>query len=148
MSRELALLRKAFHTFLRRFNDRTRERELLLLLGHPSSDVRHRRRFATTEDPNERLDELDVQVDSAGHSNRLVEQMKDVGAHVLDMLRAQRDTLVNTRARLVDLGVMLGVSRSTMNYIDTRLRLDKWIVYCGMLMVTLLLVFVWYWKFT
>lgn len=141
---ELYFLRKSVDRYLKKVNSYRRDRELLLQLEQQGTG---RRRRHISEDPNENLEELEVQRESLSQSERVIEQIKDVGQSVLEMLGGQRDTLKKARSSLLDLGVMLGVSRSTLNYIDRRLQLDKLIVYCGMFVVSLLLVFVFYWRF-
>jgi hypothetical protein len=45
----------------------------------------------------------------------------------------------NVRRKIKDIAVSLGISRSTLNVIQRRLSMDKYLVYIGMLAILLLI---------
>lgn len=62
-----------------------------------------------------------------------VDEMLYTGSNVLDNLRLQRNTVKSARAHLLDIGNTLGLSNHTMMIIERRIKQDKWIMICGMI---------------
>lgn len=135
---ELSFLRKSVGKFVKKRNTTRKEYEFLLSLEN------NNKKRLMSEDP---MEELEIQKSSLSSSISVVEGIKDVGASVLEMLGGQRDALKRVHARVLDIGVSLGISHSTMQYIERRLSADRLLVYCGMLFISVLLFAVWYWRF-
>jgi phage-related tail protein len=90
---------------------------------------------------------LETQNQSLKNSHGVVEKIKDMGSGVLNMLGEQRETLKDVQSRMYDIGVMAGISHSTMKMAQRRDVQDKLIAGCCMFLVVILLIVVWYWKF-
>lgn len=93
----------------------------------------------------EAMKEYGVQHKSLNNSERLIEQMKDVGASALSMLSDQRSTIKRIQDKAIDMAVSLGVSQSTIRSIERRYARDKYIIYIGMAIITILLIVVYFW---
>ncbi|EFC41805.1 predicted protein [Naegleria gruberi] len=116
------------------------ERKLLELDGEDE-----RRSFNNNDNELESaLTEYGVQGKSMDNSIRLIEQMKQVGIDSLGMLSDQRSTLKIIHEKLIGMGSTLGISQSTMRSIERRYVRDKYIIMAGMIFITLLLIFVYY----
>jgi Golgi SNAP receptor complex protein 2 len=77
-------------------------------------------------------------------SHREIDDILSVGSETLSSLRHQRDTLKNTRTKMLDIGNALGMSNTVMRYIEKRASKDKVILYIGMVLFTLMMFLVWY----
>jgi len=64
------------------------------------------------------------------------------GSSILDNLRDQRGKLKGAQRRLMDLGNTLGLSNTTMKYIERRAREDKYILLGGMALTMLVIILV------
>lgn len=173
ISEEHMFLRKSVDRYLKRVDDSARQRELLLELGDPRENnnnnsgggsLHARKRFGflsggggpaslpmhvqEEEAYAQRMQQRQQQRQSLLSSIQLVEQMKQIGADIGVMLGEQGDVLRRARQQLWEVGSLLGLSQSTLRMIERRLTVDRWIVYVGMLVITLLLLFVWIYKLT
>uniref|UniRef100_A0A182R5X2 Golgi SNAP receptor complex member 2 n=1 Tax=Anopheles funestus TaxID=62324 RepID=A0A182R5X2_ANOFN len=83
---------------------------------------------------------------SMQNAHRGVDEMIWTGSNVLDGLRSQRETLKGARKRILDVGNTLGLSNQTMKMIERRLVEDKYVMYGGMFVTTViicLIVYIW-----
>lgn len=144
ISDELTFLRSSINKLLKHLDDSERDRQLLLGLSS-LSDKKWSTSAITTEE--ERMKRLSSQSSSLQRSIALVEQMKTTGASVLDMLSSQRETIHAAQRKVLDIGLMLGVSQSTIRMIERRNLVDKIIVYGGMILVSLLLFYIFWFRF-
>uniref|UniRef100_A0A182M6V1 Golgi SNAP receptor complex member 2 n=1 Tax=Anopheles culicifacies TaxID=139723 RepID=A0A182M6V1_9DIPT len=83
---------------------------------------------------------------SMQNAHRGVDEMIWTGSNVLDGLRSQRETLKGARKRILDVGNTLGLSNQTMKMIERRLVEDKYVMYGGMFVTTViicLIIYVW-----
>jgi Golgi SNAP receptor complex protein 2 len=144
ISDELTFLRSSINKLLRHLDDSERDRQLLLGLSS-SADKKWSTSAMTAEE--DRMKRLSSQSSSLQRSITLVEQMKTTGASVLDMLSSQRETIHAAQRKVLDIGLMLGVSQSTIRMIERRNLMDKIIVYGGMILVSLLLFYIFWFRF-
>lgn len=63
-----------------------------------------------------------------------------LGHNVLGSLHSQRDTLKGAHRRILDIGNTLGLSNHTMKLIERRIHEDKYVVFGGMAVTTLIIV--------
>ncbi|XP_052903539.1 probable Golgi SNAP receptor complex member 2 [Anopheles moucheti] len=83
---------------------------------------------------------------SMQNAHRGVDEMIWTGSNVLDGLRSQRETLKGARKRILDVGNTLGLSNQTMKMIERRLVEDKYVMYGGMFVTTViicLIIYIW-----
>ncbi len=73
------------------------------------------------------------------NANRGVDDLIHSGSSILDSIRDQGSRIKGARRRLLDIGNTLGLSNTTMKYIERRAREDKYILICGMV-VTLIVI--------
>lgn len=62
------------------------------------------------------------------------------GNNVLGSLYSQRDTLKGAHKRILDIGNTLGLSNHTMKLIERRIHEDKYVVFGGMAVTTLIII--------
>lgn len=141
ITEESRFLRRSVDKYLKTINDHEKDRELLLgsYKGFQNDDA--------IRNHQEMMNELHSQKDSMNRSLQVIEQMKEVGAGVLEMLGQQSDILRGVHRKVMDMGVHLGVVQSTLRMISRRHLMDRWVVYIGMFLVMALLVLVFWWKF-
>lgn len=94
-----------------------------------------------------RIEQIEEQNESLKRSRTIVEEVTSAGINILRDLGSQRDLLKAVHRRILDLGVLIGVSHSTLTTAERRNLIDKWLVYGGMCFVTLLLLVIIYYKF-
>jgi len=135
LSNEVSFLRASTNKIFRRISEAEHARQLLL-----GADENYLKTGGSMDD-EERMRHLHSQTSSFQRSIALVEQMKDVGSSVLGMLSSQKETIQGARRRVLDIGLMLGVSQSTIRMIERRNIIDRAIVYGGMLLVSMLLLY-------
>ena len=83
--------------------------------------------------------------DSLDQSLQTADEILDTGAGVLGNLHDQRQMLKGIRKKMLDVTHSLGISKSLMGVIERRQEGDKWIVYGGMVFVTVtILMFYWF----
>lgn len=70
--------------------------------------------------------------------------MLQTGGAVLSNLREQRSILKNTRKNLMDTLNSIGLSNSVMRLIEKRHIGDKFILFGGMIILTILMFLIWY----
>lgn len=77
------------------------------------------------------------------NSHREMDDMLSQGADIIGNLRHQRDVLKGARTKMLDIGNMLGLSNSVMQYIEKRASKDKIILFGGMTLFTLFMFLFW-----
>jgi len=77
------------------------------------------------------------------NTHREVDDMLTQGADIIGNLRHQRDVLKGARTKMLDIGNMLGLSNSVMQYIEKRASKDKIILFGGMLLFTIFMFLFW-----
>ncbi|XP_066584957.1 Golgi SNAP receptor complex member 2 isoform X2 [Prorops nasuta] len=94
-------------------------------------------------------DHVDILMDHGiQHNNRLqnatygMDNLLQHGADILDSLRSQRYTLKGAHRRLVDIGNTLGLSNTTMRFIEQRTRQDGFILIVGMVFTVVIIILV------
>lgn len=100
-----------------------------------------------TDSGSKYLLEQQQQHQSMQISLSLFEKIKGFGSGALSMLGEQKETLKEAQRKILDIGVMIGVSHSTLKMAERRDFWDRVIFWMGVVCILLLLVFVWYWKF-
>ena len=90
---------------------------------------------------------LQTQNNSMMNSRSLIEQISLIGVNALSMLGQQRDTLKGTQQTMLDIGLKLGLSHTTMKMAQKRDFWDRILFYFGIFFILLLLILVWYYKF-
>lgn len=75
-------------------------------------------------------------------SHRGVDEMLHTGASTLESLRSQRSILKGAKKRIMDMTSTLGLSRHVMTLIDKRAGQDKIIMFGGMIITLLVILFV------
>lgn len=106
------------------------------------------RRFTSNTDTSINIDYSLQQNQSMNNAHRGVDDMIFTGHGVLENLRSQRERLKGARKRILDIGNTLGLSNHTMKVIEKRISEDKYVLYIGMAVTTLVLVlFVYYFVF-
>jgi len=89
--------------------------------------------------------------EEADHNSRLrsahthIDELIDHGHAVLQNLRFQHGTLKGARRRALDVLNQLGLSNTVLQFIEQRTQEDKVVLFGGMAITTLLLVFIYYW---
>ncbi|XP_058129803.1 probable Golgi SNAP receptor complex member 2 [Anopheles ziemanni] len=76
---------------------------------------------------------------SMQNAHRGVDEMLWTGSSVLDGLKSQRETLKGARRRIMDVGSTLGLSNQTMKMIERRLVEDKYVMYGGMFVTSVII---------
>uniref|UniRef100_A0A0A9YXC4 Golgi SNAP receptor complex member 2 n=1 Tax=Lygus hesperus TaxID=30085 RepID=A0A0A9YXC4_LYGHE len=127
-----AALRMYQHEVNRR-QEEEREREELLT-----------RRF-TTNAASERATAIQIDHslqhhDSLLNANRGVDDLLMSGSSILENMRDQRNTLKGARRRMMDIANTLGLSNSTMRFIERRAVQDKYILVAGMAVTSLIVI--------
>lgn len=77
-------------------------------------------------------------------AHNMLDQMLGQGRSTLDQMRNQNVTLKNAKRKMLDVANVMGLSSSLVGVIDRRQTVDKWIVYGGMLGISLLLAGGWW----
>eukprot|EP01080_Neovahlkampfia_damariscottae_P004432 gene4432-7807_t len=135
LSDEKIEMKKNFDKIFKKKKD---ERDQYELFGNTSKN--------NLENYNERK-HLEMQNESMNNSRSLIEQISQIGINALSMLGQQRDTLKGTQSTMLDIGLKLGLSHTTMKMAQKRDFWDRIIFYVGVFFILLLLFFVWYYKF-
>lgn len=76
---------------------------------------------------------------SMNNAHRGVDEMLMTGGSVLENLKSQRDKLKGAHRRLLDIGSTLGLSNQTMKMIEQRVVEDKYVMYSGMAITSLVI---------
>ncbi|KAK1119144.1 hypothetical protein K0M31_013641 [Melipona bicolor] len=94
-------------------------------------------------------DHVDIMIDhNVQHNYSLrnaiggVDDLLQSGSSILDSLRSQRITLKGAHKKLIDIGNILGLSKTTMRLIEQRARQDGFILVGGMLFTCLVIILV------
>lgn len=94
-------------------------------------------------------DHVDIMIDhNTQHNSSLrnavhgVDDLIQSGSSILDSLRSQRITLKGAHKRLIDIGNTLGLSNTTMRFIEQRTRQDGFILVGGMIFTCIVMVLV------
>ncbi|WKX89297.1 hypothetical protein Q1695_008724 [Nippostrongylus brasiliensis] len=105
-------------------------------------------RFKPNESTTLSMEDHELQMnDRLNASNRHVDDLISQGVAVLDSLRSQHMSLRGVRRKIMDIGSALGLSNTTLQMIDRRVRED-WLVFVVGCIVTLIFMYTFYrfWK--
>ncbi|XGW22243.1 hypothetical protein V3C99_004896 [Haemonchus contortus] len=105
-------------------------------------------RFRPNESTSLSLEDHELQMnDRLSSSNRQVDDLISQGVAVLESLRSQHMSLRGVRRKILDIGSALGLSNTTLQMIDRRVRED-WMIFLVGCVVTLIFMYVFYrfWK--
>ncbi|KAL3337639.1 hypothetical protein AABB24_029989 [Solanum stoloniferum] len=111
-------------------------RERTELLGRASGDPSHVLRI---------FDDEAQAMQSARSSSRMLEETLATGTAILSKYSEQRDRLKRAQRKALDVLNTVGLSNSVMRLIGKRNHVDRWIKYAGMIVTTIVLIFVWRW---
>lgn len=75
--------------------------------------------------------------------HRNVDEMLSTGGTVLSNLREQRNLLRGARSKLLDAANTLGLSTTVMRLIEKRSLADKYILFGGMIIFTIIMFLIW-----
>ncbi|XKL60538.1 hypothetical protein PGB90_007595 [Kerria lacca] len=100
------------------------------------------RRFTVNKDTAIYIDYSVEHQKSLQSANRGVDELIYSGSSILDNLRDQKNKLKGARRKLLDIGNTLGLSSTTMKYIERRAREDKYILIGGMLVTLIVIILV------
>lgn len=93
------------------------------------------------------LEDIEMQVEegsSLNRSSRMLDEYINVGRDTLSNLMSQKERLKGIQRKAFDILNYLGIANNIMKYIERRDFTDRWIVYGGMIVILLLIVFVWF----
>ncbi|EYC45429.1 hypothetical protein Y032_0428g1289 [Ancylostoma ceylanicum] len=105
-------------------------------------------RFRPNESTTLSLEDHELQMnDRLNSSNRQVDDLISQGVAVLESLRSQHMNLRGVRRKMMDIGAALGLSNTTLQMIDRRVRED-WLIFVVGCIVTLIFMYAFYrfWK--
>ncbi|XP_075236170.1 golgi SNAP receptor complex member 2 [Lycorma delicatula] len=128
-----AALRMHQHEVIRRRQEESEREELL------------NRRFthnSATQDTTIFIDHSLQHNMSLQNANRGVDDLLKSGSSILDSLKDQRVTLKGARKRLIDIASTLGLSNTTMRFIEKRAFQDKFVLLGGMFFTCLIIMIV------
>lgn len=80
---------------------------------------------------------------SVATSNQVLEDIFGQGSAILAGMSSQRDRLKRAQRKMLDVLNSLGVSENLLRAAERRMKMDKWIVYIGMFVITIVLYFTW-----
>ncbi|QDZ25354.1 membrin [Chloropicon primus] len=80
---------------------------------------------------------------SVAQSNQVIEDIFGQGSAILAGMASQRDRLKRAQRKMLDVLNTLGVSENLLRRAERRMKMDKWIVYGGMVAFTFVLYFTW-----
>lgn len=81
---------------------------------------------------------------SLNRSNKMINDYISSGRETLEELLAQRDRLKGVRTKVIDIMNYLGLSSSMMTNVKDREKIDRIIVWGGIALVLLIILFIWY----
>jgi Golgi SNAP receptor complex protein 2 len=96
---------------------------------------------------NEDYSNIDLEMaegDSLSRSSNMINNYIATGREALNELLNQKDRLKGVQKKVLDILNLLGISGSIMRAVERRDVFDKWLVYIGIILITLLLFFVWW----
>ena len=82
--------------------------------------------------------------ESLDRSSSMVQDYISAGQETLQELLSQKDRLKGVHRRVLDIMGYLGVSASIMKAVERRDAIDKWIVYCGIFLVSVFTFLLWW----
>ena len=132
-------LKHCYDSFLSRQSNREaqkRERAELLLrrTGGSGGGQTHQNNSQYTEAQMRR---------SMANSNQVLEDIFGQGSAIISGLQGQRDRLKRAQRKMLDVLNTLGISEQLLRAAERRMKMDKWIVYGGMIIITLVMYFTW-----
>jgi Golgi SNAP receptor complex protein 2 len=77
-------------------------------------------------------------------AHSMLDSMLGQGQSTLDQMRKQNNVLKNAKRKMLDVANVMGLSSSLVGVIDRRQTVDKWIVYGGMVGISLLFAALWW----
>ncbi|KAI7838538.1 hypothetical protein COHA_007681 [Chlorella ohadii] len=95
------------------------------------------------------LMDVDAEMKAARHvhrSKQVLEEAYETGVGIIGAMSGQRDRLKATHRKVLDVLNRIGLSDSVLRLAERRQRLDKLLVYGGMLLTLLLVVGLYWWK--
>lgn len=84
--------------------------------------------------------------DSLSRSTTMADYYLEMGKNSLTSLYDQKNILKSAKKRILDMANSLGLTGNVINKAMNRSWWDRVLVYSGILLITALLVFVWYYK--
>jgi Golgi SNAP receptor complex protein 2 len=81
---------------------------------------------------------------SIDRSSRMVSSYISLGQQTLSELISQKDRLKNVHTKVIDILNYLGISNKIMRTVENRDTFDRYLVLTGMVLITLLLILIWY----
>ena len=124
---------------LQRFTQRQQRRQ---------ADEAHRQELLERRAGGGGLMGIDADIAARRHldsSRRVAEEAYQTGVGILGGMASQRERLKSTHRKLLDVLHRVGLSDSVLRVIERRQRMDKIVVYGGMLGITLCVGFVYWW---
>lgn len=79
------------------------------------------------------------------NSKRVIEEAYETGIGIISSMSSQRDRLKSAHRKVLDVLNGMGLSDSTLRVIERRMSMDKLIAYGGMLIITLVVGFLYWW---
>lgn len=83
---------------------------------------------------------------SLSRSSNMVNNYIAIGQETISNLMSQKERLKGVQKTTLDMLNYLGISNSLMRSVERRDFVDKWIVYVGMILILLLLVYLLWWR--
>jgi len=81
---------------------------------------------------------------SLDRANKSAFELQDMGESILSALQDQRQNLKAIHRKILDVANSIGLSRALLRVIERRQLVDKIIVYCGMIITSIILFILWY----
>jgi Golgi SNAP receptor complex protein 2 len=100
--------------------------------------------FGNASEDYSNIDLEMAESDSLSRSSNMINNYVATGREALNELLSQKDRLKGVQRKVLDILNLLGISGSIMKAVERRDIFDKWLVYIGMILITLLLFFVWW----
>eukprot|EP00668_Euglena_longa_P002341 GGOE01002702.1.p2 GENE.GGOE01002702.1~~GGOE01002702.1.p2 ORF type:complete len:105 (-),score=8.75 GGOE01002702.1:351-665(-) len=92
------------------------------------------------------VNSLEDERKSINHSKKQLDDIVGMGDAVLEALRGQREKMVGSSGKLEQFAASMGISQSIVRNIQRTEWIDAKIVYGGMLITTILLFLLWWFK--
>ncbi len=106
-----------------------------------------RRELFSGARPEEDKDAMALELAENGsldRSGRMMNEYISVGQETLNELVGQKERLKNIQRKVFDIMNYLGLANSIMKSVDGRETVDKYIVYAGMTLITMLIFAIWF----
>nr|CAG4645889.1 EOG090X0GIP [Lynceus sp. MCZ IZ 141354] len=120
------------------------KRREMRLKEHSDRELLLNHRFTSNRDTTLYIDQSLAHHTSMQNANHGLDDLLGAGSAILDNLRSQRTSLKGAHKRLLDLANTLGLSNTVMRFIEKRTSQDRYILYGGMFLVSLLIIAIFY----